>query len=112
MSFDHLGDGCEVDEGRRSDSPANRFGRSVRYHIVALLALWTLNCDVRLSNWRARAFHHHLEVVDHRLHLAHRLRLRRKNAPRVVDVDGTIGKPVSRLLQDSRRLTQLLEADE
>src|SRR4051812_46966239 len=75
MAFDHLWDGGEVHERWWTDAPAHGLGGAVRYHIVALLALRAFHRDIRLADRRARTLHHHLEMVDHRFHLARRLRL-------------------------------------
>ena len=48
----------------------------------------------------------------HRLHLARCFRFGRKDDARIIDVHRTIGQAISRLLQNSHRLPQLLEADE
>src|SRR6266487_1084552 len=88
MAFHHLWNSGKVYERRRSNPPPHRLCGAVRYHIVALLAFGTFIDDVGLTDWRAWAFHHDLEVMDHRFHLARRLRLGRKDDTRVVDVYG------------------------
>src|SRR5438105_9358184 len=109
MSLDHLRNGGEIDEGRRTDAPAHRLRRTVGYHIVSFLAFGAFYRDVGFAYRRTRSLHHDLEVMDHRLHLARRLRLRREDHARIVDVDGPFGQTVGSLLQNADRLTQLLE---
>ena len=66
---------AEVDERGRADAPAHRLGRAVGDHVIALLTLRAFHRHVSFAERRTRAFHHELEVVDHRLHLARGLRL-------------------------------------
>src|SRR5882724_2992916 len=67
VAFHHLRNRGEIDEGRRTDSPAHWLGGAVGYHIVALLPLRAINREIRFTDRWTRAFHHDLEVMDHRL---------------------------------------------
>src|SRR5438552_3823797 len=98
MALDHLGDGSEVHERGGADSPSHRFCRAVRYHIVTLLSFWALDRDVGFADRRTRTFHDHLEVMNHGFHLARCLGLWRQDDAWIVDIYGTIGESVSRLL--------------
>src|SRR5438093_11945215 len=110
MAFDHLRDCSEVYERRGANSPTNRLCCAVRYHIVALLSLRALDCDVGFADRRTRTFHDHLEVMNHGFHFAGRLGLGRQDDAWIVDVYGTVGESVSSLLQNAHRLAHLLES--
>src|SRR3954462_3800459 len=110
MAFHHLRDRGEIDERRWTNAPPHGLGGSVGYHIVAFLALRTLDRDVGFADRWAGAFHHHLEVMDHRLHFAGRLGFWRQDYARVVYVHRAIGKPVRCLLEDADGLTHFLES--
>src|SRR6185503_5081317 len=112
MSFHHLRDGGEIHERRRTNAPAYRLRRSVRDHVVALLALRALDWDVAFTDRWTRALHHLLEVMDHRLHIARRLALWRKDDAVVGDVHRSVRQPFHCLFDDPHRLPQLFHADE
>src|SRR6476646_11336648 len=104
MSFHHLRNRREVYERWRSDPPAHGLRRAVRNHIVALLSLRTFDGNISFADRRPRTFHHLLEVMDHRLHLARSFRLGRKDDSWIVDIDRAFWQFLRGLFENPNRL--------
>ena len=115
MAFDHLGEDLVVHEARRTRARAERVLRAVCDDVVAELAVGALDRAVGLADGRVEAavVHVELEQLDHAFDRAVDIGLVRDGDLAVGDgVDRAARQLVDELVDDLRRLLDLLEAHE